>query len=52
MPIADNLADKIATVEPEELREILESLLERIEELEERQSAPPIRMGIRPSADR
>lgn len=48
----DDLKDKIAALEDEDLRVILEALLERIEELEERQSAPPIKMGIRPHADR
>lgn len=48
----DELKDKIANVEDEEIRAILELLLERLEELEARQSAPPIRMGLRPNADR
>lgn len=48
----DALKDKIAAVEDEEIRAILEMLLERLEELDARQSAPPIKMGIRPGADR
>lgn len=50
--MADELKEKIADVEDEEMRAILELLLERLEELETRQSAPPIKMGIRPGADR
>lgn len=50
--MADELKDKIADVEDEEVRAILELLLQRLEELEERQSAPPIKTGIRSNADR
>lgn len=50
--MVDELKDKIAALEDEEMRAILELLLERLEELEERISAPPIRMGQRPNADR
>lgn len=48
----DELKDMIATIEDENLREILEAILKHLEDLEERQSAPPIKMGMRPSADR
>lgn len=50
--MVDELKDMIAAVKDEKMRAILETLLERLEELEYRQSAPPIRMGLRPNADR
>lgn len=50
--MVEELKDKIAALEDEELRAILELLLERIEELESRLSAPPIRMGLQPNANR
>lgn len=50
--MVDELKDMIAAIKDEKMRAALELLLERIEELEARMAAPPIKMGIRPNADR